>query len=55
MDCLAMKDDAVEWADMRLPWLIWIHERWRKFLEGQVWLVGIELVVCPHPRCVKSG
>ena len=37
-----MKDDAVEWADLIVPWLIWLLERLGEFVEGQVWLVGME-------------
>ena len=26
IDRLPMKDDAVEWAELIVPWLIWLHE-----------------------------
>ena len=37
-----MKDDAVEFADLIVPWLILLHERLREFDEGQVSVVGME-------------
>ena len=42
IDGLAIKDDAVAWADLIFPWLIWLHERWRAFVEGQLWVVWME-------------
>ena len=42
IDGLSMKDDEVERANLIFPWLIWIHERWREFSKGKLWLVGME-------------
>ena len=42
IDAPVMKDDAVEWAGLIVPWLIWLHERFREFVEVQVWVVGME-------------
>ena len=33
LDTLAMKDDAVEWANLIVLWLSWIHERCWEFVE----------------------
>ena len=38
----ALEDDALEGAHLVLPLLIRIHECWCEFVEGEMWLVGIE-------------
>ena len=54
---LALEDDGVEWAYLMLPLLIWIHECWCEFVEGEMWLVWIEEEIffhlggCLCPRC----
>ena len=42
------EDDAVEEAYLILPLLIWIHECWCEFVEGKMWLVGIEEEIFFH-------
>ena len=37
-----MKDDAVESVYLIVPLLQLLHERWEDFVEGQVWLIGME-------------
>ena len=42
VDAPAMKDDALEWGNLIVPWFSRINERCWEFVEGQVWVVGME-------------
>ena len=44
----AVDDDAVEGAPLILPFLSRIPECWCDFVEGELWLVGIEEEIFIH-------
>ena len=49
-----MKDDAVEWAYLIVPCLIWMDKRWSEFIYAQVWVVVMEQNIILNLCCVVT-
>ena len=45
IDGLPMKDNAIEWADLIFPWLIWLLERLKELVEGEVWFLALKQAI----------